>query len=240
MNLKKKFIPDIWRYSRASRQRQSQSSNPSQSSKRILYPLIPVIIANPVFSNSTVVSERFSVPVISNSTVVLSERFSVPEFRQRSSEKIKKVTVHDKISAVAEDRLAQRDAEIKRNALFHPKEMELKELEVKEKMMAFQHMEKIRKMEIEEREADMEYKRRMRVLDITLKEKEVELMIMNVEMMKKKLEEWVNLFNFSNVIFEINSFWVYWEAENWSMYLLLKIVQCSNMIFELQFYLCRM
>ena len=93
--------------------------------------------------------------------------------------------------AVAEDRLAQREAEIKRNALFHPKEMELKELEVKEKMKAFQHMERMRKMEIEEREADIEYKRKMRVLDLTLKEKEVELMIMNVEMMKKKFEEWI-------------------------------------------------
>ena len=52
---------------------------------------------------------------------------------KRSSEKIKKVTLCDKISAVAEDRLAQREAEIKRNALFHPKEMELKELEVKKR-----------------------------------------------------------------------------------------------------------
>ena len=69
--------------------------------------------------------------------------------------------MREKISAVADDRLAQREAEIKRNASFHPKEMELKELEVKEKMKAFQHMERVRKMEIEEREAEMEFKRKM-------------------------------------------------------------------------------
>ena len=152
-------------------------------------------------NSSVVASQQFSVPEFSvqtpveatSSRSIVHERFSVPEFK-KSSEKIKKITVRDKISAVAEDRLAQRDAEIRRNALFHPKEMELKELEVKEKMKAFQHMERMRQMEVEEREADMEYKRRMRVLDMTLKEKEVELMIMKVEMMKKKMEEWIKLY----------------------------------------------